>query len=259
LLERLALENGVRLAYHNSIAAGWPLLYAVEGPLGRGRIASIQALLTSACNVILERVEEGMTFDEAVESAGEAGLTRPDPELFVSGWDTAQKLTILAARTYKRRFIAEEIAVQGLQDLDPEIVRAATECGYRVKFVGLYGASKESPVLGVLPAAVPAESHLGGIHAENNGVVMDNQLGGEMVFLGRGVGDLPVASAVLGDLVGIFHPARSWTGRFPRAEKPPQAPEFARYLALERGRPLIVNAPRPGAVPLLDSWVRPRD
>ena len=258
LLERLALENGVRLAYHNSIAAGWPLLYAVEGPLGRGRIASIQALLTSACNVILERVEEGMTLDEAVESAGEAGLTRPDPELYVSGWDTAQKLTILAARTYKRRFIAEEIAVQGLQDLDPEIVRAATERGYRVKFVGLYGASRESPVLGVLPAAVPAESHLGGIHAENNGVVMDNQLGGEMVFLGRGVGDLPVASAVLGDLVGIFHPARSWTGRFPRAEKSPRPPEFARYLVLERGRPLIVSAPRPGAVPLLDSWVRPR-
>jgi hypothetical protein len=88
---------------------------------------------------------------------------------------------------------------------------------------------------------------------------MESQAGGEMVFLGRGMGDLPVASAVLGDLIGLFHPARSWTGRFPRAAKSPRRPEIARYLALERGSPMIVGAPRAGAVPLLDSWVRPRN
>jgi homoserine dehydrogenase len=214
-------------------------------------------LLSSACNVVLEEIERGRSFGEAVEEAERAGLTRPDSELFVSGWDTAQKLTILAARAYRRRFIAEQLSVHGLRELDPEIVRAASERGYRVKFVGLFSAGRESPVLGVLPAAVPAESHLGGIHGENNGVVMESQGGEEMVFLGRGVGDLPVASAVLGDLIGLFHPARSWTGRFPRAERAPRAPEFARYLRLERGSPLIGDAPRPGAVPLLDSWVRP--
>jgi len=259
LLERRALERGVRLAYHNSIAAGWPLLYAVEGPLGRGGITEIQALLSSACNVILEQVEQGSTFDRAVAHAVEAGLTQPDPELYVSGWDTAQKLTILCARAHRSRFIPEEIDVRGLDDLDPQIVRGAKALGYRVKFVGLYSTGRDSPVLGVLPAAVPAEGHLGGIHGEDNGVVLESQVGGEMVFLGRGAGDLPVASAVLGDLVGVFHPARTWTGRFPRATAPPRPPEFARFLALEQGSAVITDLPRPDAVPLLDSWVRPRE
>jgi homoserine O-acetyltransferase len=258
LLERLALENGVRLAYHNSIAAGWPLLYAVEGPLGRGGITAIQALLSSACNVILEQIEDGMSLDEAVAFAAEAGLTQPDPELYVSGWDTAQKLTILCARAHRSRFIPEELHVRGLNDLDPRIVRGAPALGYRIKFVGLYSTGRDAPVLGVLPAAVPAEGHLGSIHGEENGVVLDSQAGGEMVFLGSGAGDLPVASAVLGDLVGVFHPARTWTGRFPRAATPPRPPEFARFVAVERAGAVITDLPRTGTVPLLDSWVRPR-
>jgi len=70
---------------------------------------------------------------------------------------------------------------------------------------------------------------------------------------------LPVASAVLGDLVGVFHPARTWTGRFPRAAGPPRPPEFARFLAVDDGNAVIKDVPQPDAVPLLDSWVRPRE
>ena len=36
-LERLALDQGVRLAYHNSIATGWPLMFSVERSLARVR------------------------------------------------------------------------------------------------------------------------------------------------------------------------------------------------------------------------------
>jgi hypothetical protein len=53
-LERLALDRGVRLAFHNSIAAGWPLLYSIERPLGRAQVEGLEAILSSSCNVILE-------------------------------------------------------------------------------------------------------------------------------------------------------------------------------------------------------------
>jgi hypothetical protein len=77
--------------------------------------------------------------------------------------------------------------------------------------------------------AVPAEGHLGGVHGEDNVVVLDRGEEGELVQLGRGSGVLPVATAALNDLVGLFHPSRSWTGRYPRAAAPPAAPAFARW------------------------------
>jgi hypothetical protein len=50
---------------------------------------------------------------------------------------------------------------------------------------------------------------------------------GELVYIGTGGGSLPVATAVLNDLIGLYHPSRSWTGRYPRAPRPLERPRSA--------------------------------
>jgi homoserine O-acetyltransferase len=252
-LERLALANGVRLAYHNAIAAGWPLLYAVERPLVREQFHRIESVLSGTCNLILERLEAGETFDAALAHAGTLGVTEPDPQLDVSGWDTAQKLLILIARTLGLRFTIDQLAVQGIADIDPVLVRGAPALGLRVKLVGLFVRRDSGPpVAGVLPAAVPAESHLGSVRDVNNVIVLAGEETGELVQLGKGSGQLPVATALLNDLIGLFHPSHSWTGRFPPAGYAPAAPEFDRFLVHER-EVIVKDRPAPGAIPLLDS------
>jgi hypothetical protein len=82
-------------------------------------------------------------------------------------------------------------------------------------------------------------------------VVIDAGEQGEVVHLGRGSGSLPIATASLNDVLGLFHPAHSWTGRYPRAERPLAAPRFARYLARSRGGPELLDDVAPGAIPLL--------
>jgi hypothetical protein len=65
-----------------------------------------------------------------------------------------------------------------------------------------------------------------------------------------------VATALLNDLIGLFHPSHSWTGRFPPAGFAPAAPEFDRYLARAAdGDAATVPAGEagPDAVPLLES------
>jgi hypothetical protein len=109
-----------------------------------------------------------------------------------------------------------------------------------------------------MPLAVPAEGHLGGVRGENNVIVVDEGEAGEMVHLGLGAGSLPVATAALNDLIGLFNPARSWTGRYPRAEHLPHAPRFVHYLARELGATVITDTPGRGAVPLLDSLIGAR-
>ena len=255
-LERLALAHGVRLAYHNAIAAGWPLLYAVERPLVREQFHSIQSVLNSTCNLVLERMEAGDSLEAALALAGTLEVTEQDPQLDVSGWDTAQKLIILVARTLGLRFGIEQLEVKGIADVDPELVREAPRLGLRVKLVGLFVRSDGGPpVAGVLPVAVPVESHLGGVRDVNNVIVLTGEETGELVQLGKGSGQLPVATALLNDLIGLFHPSHSWTGRYPPAAFAPGAPVFARFLVRDGGV-RIADRPAPGAIPLLDSMLK---
>ena len=252
-LERLALAQGVRLAYHNAIAAGWPLLYAVERPLVRERFQGIQSVLSATCNVVLERIEAGDGFEAALAHAVALELTEPDPRLDVSGWDTAQKLLILVTRTLGLRFGIEQLAVRGIGEVDPLLVRGAPRLGLRIKLVGLFRREAEGPpVAAVLPAAVAAGGHLGGVRGADNVIVLTGEETGELVHLGRGGGQLPVATALLNDLIGLFQPDHSWTGRYPLAGFAPVAPGFTRWLVRE-GDVSVGERPTAGAIPLLES------
>jgi homoserine O-acetyltransferase len=252
-LERLAFDRGVRLAYHGGIAAGWPLIYAVERPLGRGSIRSIHAVLSSTCNVILEEIEKGADLDTALGHARSMKLTEPDPELDISGWDTAQKLLILASRVEGARRGIEDLAVKGIGDLDPVLVRGAPSLNLRIKLVGFFLREETGIVAGVLPTAVPVDGHLGRVRGDDNVVVLGGEETGELVYLGRGSGRRPVATALLNDLVGLFHPSYSWTGRFPRATTAPKAPRFGQFV-VRRGDAIVLSEEASeGAIPVFES------
>ena len=90
-------------------------------------------------------------------------------------------------------------------------------------------------------------------------VVLDSLDAGEMVYFGSGSGELPVATAVLGDLIGLYDPARSWTGSYPLARREPLPPKFSRSLAFSEGGALMeVEDTPPDGVPLLDSLIHRR-
>jgi len=255
-LERLALENGARLAYRNSIAAGWPLIYSVERPLGRERVHRIYALLSTTCNRILELIEGGRNFEEALALVKADGWAEPDPDLDVSGWDSLQKLIILIAHARRLRYDAEDIDVVGVRDVDPELVRQAPSFGFRIRYVALMEDLEKPGVeiaATVRPCAVPDQGHLGASGAENNVLVLDGERTGEMVFLGKGAGAMPVASAVLGDLVGLSDAEHSWTGRYPAAISQAIPPQFKRYLVIVDGQVTHLDVDQEGAVPVLDS------
>ncbi len=251
-LEWLAFHYGVRVAYHDSIAAGWPLIHSLERPLSQGRIDGMRAVLSSACNVMLELIEQGATFGEAFAEVVERELTEPDPVLDLSGWDTAQKFMLILTQATGRRYVGRQVETTGIDTVDPALVRAAPDLGLRVKLVALAMDMGDALKAVVRPMAVPQDGHLGMIRGENHIVVIWNVDGSETVFLGSGGGALPVATAVLNDVIGLFDTSQSWTGRFPAGEAALRSPPFKRSLVLSESRPTIVAGTPEGGVPLLD-------
>jgi len=95
------------------------------------------------------------------------------------------------------------------------------------------------------------------VRSENNVVLLAGEETGEMVYLGKGSGCLPVAAALLNDVIGLYHARHSWTGRFPRAGVTPRPPRFATFLAREGGASVLSDTEQEGAIPLLESLIWP--
>jgi len=250
-LDRVAYQNGVRVAYHDSIAAGWPLILALDRPLSQGHVTEIRAVLSSACNVMLELMENGASLEEALGIAQARDLTEPDPALDLSGWDTVQKLKLLITRATGRRYVGHDLVTQGIDTLDPTLPRKALDLDLRVKLAALVKLSGSKLSAVVRPMAVRKESHLGLVRGPNNVVVIYSPDGGEMVYSGTGGGPLPVANAVLNDLIGLFDPEHSWTGRFPPVAQSLRPPQFDAWLAERDGGLTVGKDEREGALPVL--------
>ncbi|MBK8974743.1 MAG: homoserine O-acetyltransferase [Planctomycetes bacterium] len=250
-LERVAFQHGVRLAWHDSIAAGWPLMYALERPMVRGDITGVRAILSSTGNVILDRMAAGTGFEEALQEAILLEITEVDPDLDLSGWDAAQKLSIVLSRLTRRRQPVDGIDVARLDSVDPVLVRTARQLALCIKPVAWARINGDDVEATVRPMAVPLDSHLGANRGSNHVVVLQSSTEGEIVQIGEGAGTLPVATAVWNDLLGVLDPARSWTGRFPPAERAPRAPEFDTHVVAAGGAARLVDAPVPGSVPVL--------
>lgn len=250
-LENMALEEGVRFAFHASVAAGWPVLYAVERPLEEGAFSSLDAILSGSSNRMLELMERGASYTAALESCIAAGLTESAPGLDTSGWDAAQKLLLLIARAEARRYALEDLYVQGIESIDARLVAAAPEIGLRVKLVGLLRRENRELRACLRPLAVSEGGHLGSIKGDNTVVVLGHQRVGEIVHVGPSSGPLPAARSLLSDLVGLFDLSQSWTGRYRRADAPLPAPSFTRSLVLREDGPAVVGGD--AGIPLLDA------
>lgn len=220
-LASLAQECGAHLAYEASVCAAIPVITSLRHLAG-DRILSIRGIVNGSCNFILSRLNEGWRMDDALAEARKRGLVEPDPSADISGRDSAEKLCILAGGCGVP-LLPHQVETRGIESLTPDDLTAARRSGRTIKLLaelelqdGLVGAR-------VGPTLIPRAHTLAGVEDEENGVVIETCLGGELFLKGRGAGPRPTASAVLGDVVRILRvPAESPRSEAVVASPPPR-------------------------------------
>ena len=95
-LSELAAQRGRRFLFESAVMDGAPIFSLFRGPLPAAELRGFNGILNSTTNLILERMEQGRTFDEAVAYCQRAGLAETDPSADVDGWDAAIKVAALA-------------------------------------------------------------------------------------------------------------------------------------------------------------------
>lgn len=199
-LEDLAEEAGVEFRYSATVGGAMPILGLAKRQLSGDSISEIRGVLNGTTNYILTRMsEEGAPFDVVLSEAQELGIAEKDPTLDVEGIDTASKMTILANALLGRNVKLEDVDVEGITRIGPDVAQLAKETGNEVRLVGI----ANSEILEVAPRLVPSGDPLA-VKGSLNSVTLKTDLAREITITGFGAGPRETSSALLGDIVNIY-------------------------------------------------------
>jgi homoserine dehydrogenase len=147
--------------------------------------------------------DEGRDFAEVLKEAQARGYAEADPTLDVEGLDSAHKLQILAMLAFRTSVALEDIYTEGIAAVTQADVINARELGYRIKLLAIAKAEGGALEVRVHPTMIPAASPMAAVSGVFNAVFMTGDNVGNLMFYGRGAGQLPTASAVWSDALEI--------------------------------------------------------
>ena len=205
-----ARRAGVALGFEASVAGGIPLIRAVKDGLVANRVLSLAGIVNGTCNYILTKMtDEGLDFSLVLKEAQAHGYAEADPTLDIEGMDSAHKLQILVALAFRTFVDLKYIHTEGISRVTAQDIDYARELGYRIKLLAIAKATSSDTPGGagvevrVHPTMIPAASPLAAVSGVFNGIFLTGDAVGDLMFYGRGAGQMPTASAVLSDVIEI--------------------------------------------------------
>jgi homoserine dehydrogenase len=211
-LAELASDRGVAFRAEATVMSGTPVLGAlVDGLAGSVPIA-LRGVLNAIVNFILSRMEEGMSYGDALAEARLAGLAERDPTADVEGHDAVAKLMILSALVFNRQLRREQVDCRGITDIARSEVRAAALGGARLKHVAALDCSEPDGAgdfsARVEPERIPRDDPLATLEGTTNAVVLRADPVGQVTITGPGAGRQLAGQGVLSDLIAVARSRR---------------------------------------------------
>ena len=200
-----AAAHGVQYLFEASVGGGIPVLHPIAEDLSGNEIDSIAGILNGTTNFILtEMFEAGKSFEAALADAQARGYAEANPAADVEGLDACRKIAILMAVATGKLVRTDEIHTEGITAIRGEDVAAAERLGYAIKLLGRMQRTEQGELfLMVAPFWVPQASPLYAITGVFNGVLVHGNFVDDVLFLGRGAGAAPTASAMVGDVMHV--------------------------------------------------------
>ena len=229
----IAKEKNVNYLFEASVGGGIPVLRPLFQCLAGNQIQEIVGILNGTTNYILTRmVKGGVTFAEALKEAQSKGYAEANPAADVEGLDAGRKICILSDLAWGREVRPEDISIQGISHLDLKDVDIASKAGYRVKLLGRALRLEDGRQAAyVAPHLVPEDCPIAPVDDVFNAIMIRGNAEGDVMFYGRGAGDLPTASAVMGDVLdALAHRAKrrdlGWSESAPLIRQEQDLPLF---------------------------------
>jgi homoserine dehydrogenase len=198
-LGRFAAGSNPRLRFSAAVGGEVPVLETVQRLASRSAIARVRGVINGTCNFILDRLEAGVRFDDAVREAQARGFAEADPRADLSGEDAAHKLELIA-RTAFHRGDALRFDIHGIEGVSHEDIAEARVSNRRIRLVATCVGIADQVSGNVGVDALAPEDYLAAARGEENRVEIETRDGEIVRLSGRGAGRWPTARSVLSDV-----------------------------------------------------------
>ena len=202
---QLANENNVNVYYEAAVGGGIPIIQGIKNCLSANDTKEVFGIMNGTTNYILSKMyAEGADFDAVLKEAQDLGFAEADPTSDVDGYDVAYKLAILGSIAFNTHFKYEDIYFEGIRNISADDIKIAKSLGYVIKLVAIGVAHEDERVeLRVHPAMIEENHPLANVNGSFNAVFVKGNYVDDTMFYGHGAGELPTASAVVGDIMDI--------------------------------------------------------
>ena len=201
-LRAMAKKTGTGLYYEASVGGAIPIINAIQSPLIANHIEQMMGIVNGTTNYILTRMAaEGAEYETVLKDAQRLGLAEPDPTADVEGYDAAYKLSIAGSLAFHSRVKVEDVYREGITKVSAEDIAFGREMGYVLKLLAIGKDNGDSIEARVHPVFLPADHPLARVDGSLNAVYLYGHSFKDMMLEGRGAGDAPTASAIVGDII----------------------------------------------------------
>lgn len=201
---KAARENEVKVNFEASVGGGIPVIKALKESFVANNIETVYGILNGTTNFILTMMDEdGCSFEAALKIAQEKGIAEKDPELDISGADSAHKLVILSLLGFSLEVLPGDVYTEGIENIDAQDIVNAERWGYSIKLLAIAKDSPEGIQLRVHPTLLKSAHLLSDVKGADNAIFIKGDLVGESLLFGKGAGKKPTSSSVVADIVDI--------------------------------------------------------
>ncbi len=135
-LRALAARRKRLFLHEGAVMDGTPVFNLAERCLRGARIVSFRGTLNSTTNLVLSRMEEGLTTSAAVREAQRLGIAEADPRNDLDGWDAAVKGCAIANGLMGASVRPPQVQRRGIAGLTGLDARRAARAGTRLRARG---------------------------------------------------------------------------------------------------------------------------
>lgn len=175
-LTDLAAKMHRKFLFESSVMDGAPVFNLFRECLPAIELRGFRGILNSTTNVILEAMEGGQSFDDAVRYTQSIGVAETDPANDIDGWDAAVKVAALTTVLLRTPMKPGQVERLGIREITQQQVREASAKGCRYKLLCSAKRSGGTVSARVAPELLPVTDPLAQVTGTSSVVAFETDM-----------------------------------------------------------------------------------
>ncbi|MBN2549477.1 MAG: homoserine dehydrogenase [Anaerolineales bacterium] len=200
-LTDLAKARGRKFYFESTVMDGAPIFSLFRETLPAARLLSLRGVLNSTTNMILTRMEQGESFEQAVAYCQQIGIAETDPSGDIDGWDASVKVAALVTVMMGVPFKPQQVERQGIRAITKEKIELARSQGKRWKLVCSAIREGQQVKARVAPELVGPDSPMYGVNGTTSIVQFETDVLGLLSVVEADPGPHTTAYGLLADFL----------------------------------------------------------